>query len=183
MILQDGEDEYRQTLEVRKDPHSAGTEDDIRLQTDMLIDIRKDMTAAVEAINRIEWVRRQLDDLQAVAKGVGVEAESILSNAGALVGTFVTLQGKLLELRATGPGQDFASWPVMLAGKLSYLAGAVSTADFRPTDQHLEVHQELKAELAEYQQELEGLLQNEQPAFNETLDENQLPRIAIGSES
>ena len=183
VILQDGEDEYRQTLEVRKDPHSGGTEEDIRLQTDLLIDIRKDMTAAVEAINRIEWVRRQLEDLQSVAKGVGVEAEAIISNAGELVGTFVTLQGKLLELRATGTGQDFARWPVMLAGKLSYLAGAVSTADFRPTDQHHEVHEELKAELAEYQRELDGLLQNELPAFNEILDENQLPRIAIGGES
>ena len=82
-------------------------------------------------------------------------------------------------LRATRTGQDFARWPV----KLSYLAGAVSTADFRPTDQHREVHQELKAELAEYQRELEGLLQNELPAFNDMLDENQLPRIAIGGES
>jgi formiminotetrahydrofolate cyclodeaminase len=71
----------------------------------------------------------------------------------------------------------------MLAGKLSYLAGAISSDDLRPTDQHHEVHKELKAELAEYQQELQGLLQNELPAFNEVLDENQLPRIAIGGES
>ena len=182
VVLQVGETEYNQELEVQKDPNSVGTLEDIRLQTEMILDIREDMKAAAEAINKIEWVRRQLEDLQSVATGVGVEAEAIVSNADELEGTFVTLQGKMLQLRATGTGQDFARWPVMLAGKLSYLSGAVGTGDFPPTYQHREVHQKLKESLREYRQELERLLRNELPAFNQTLDENNLPRIVIGGE-
>ena len=183
VTLQVGEDEYTQNLEVVKDPHSAGTKEDIRLQTEMLLELRENMNAVAGSINQLEWVRRQLGDMQEVATALRVDTEAMVESAEELAGTFVTLEGKMLQLRATGTGQDFARWPAMLVGKLSYLANAVSTADFRPTDQHHEVHEKLKENLLEYQQELEGLLENELPAFNHTLDENGLPRIVTGEET
>ena len=65
----------------------------------------------------------------------------------------------------------------------NYLAGAVAVADFRPIDQHREVHQLLKEKLQQYHRELDELLENELPAFNQTLEENNLPRIVAGRES
>ena len=183
LTLQVGDKEYTQELQVLKDPHSKGTEEDIRLQTEMMLELHKDMSALADSINRIEWIRRQLRDLQAVAKELAVDPEAMVSNADELAGTFVTLEGNMLQLRATGTGQDFARWPAMLAGKIAYLAGAVAVADFRPVDQHREVHQLLKEKLQQYHRELDELLENELPAFNQTLEENNLPRIVAGRES
>ncbi len=183
LTLQMGDKEYTQELQVLKDPHSKGTEEDIRLQTEMMLELHKDMSALADSINRIEWIRRQLRDLQAVAKELAVDPEAMVSNADELAGTFVTLEGNMLQLRATGTGQDFARWPAMLAGKIAYLAGAVAVADFRPIDQHHEVHQLLKGMLQQYHRELDELLENELPAFNQTLEENNLPRIVAGRES
>jgi hypothetical protein len=68
----------------------------------------------------------------------------------------------------------------VLAGHLAYLASAVAVADFSPTDQHREVHQVLKGRLGEYQQELDELMQNVLPAFNQMLEEKNLPRLFTG---
>jgi hypothetical protein len=70
----------------------------------------------------------------------------------------------------------------MLAGRIAYLANAVSVADFRPADQHREVHQVLKERLRAYQQELDSLLENEIPAFNRTLRERDLPTVLTGGQ-
>jgi len=169
-----------QSLEVIKDPHSAGTEEDIRLQTVMASALRDDMNALAEAVNQIEWVRRQLKDVKAVAADLGSGTEALVSNAEELDGTFVALEEKFLQLRATGTGQDFARWRARLAGRIAYLAGSVATADFPPTDQHRQVHEELKERLAQFQTELDGLLEGELPAFNDTLQENGLPRVITG---
>ena len=179
-----GEDEWTEPLEIRKDPHSAGSEEDIRLQTSMSQELHDDMNALAESVNRIEWIRRQLKDVRAVAVDLGDTTEALVSNAEELDGTFVAIEEKFLQLRATGTGQDFARWRSRLAGRIAYLAGSVATADFPPTDQHRQVHQELKSRLAEFQAELQGLLDNELPAFNQTLQENGLPRvITMQSES
>ena len=179
VTLQVGGKEYSQKLQVLKDPHTEGTAEDIRVQTDMVRELRDDLNRAAEAINRIEWIRRQLLDLKEVVTGLG-DAESVVSDADELSGLFITLEEKLLQLRITGTGSDSSRWPTRLANHIAYLARAVAVADFPPTDQHREVHQVLKERLQEYQQELEGLLQNELPAFNRTLDERNLPRLVTG---
>ena len=82
VTLKIGEDEeYTQPLTVLKGPHSEGTVEDIRLQTAMLDELMTDINSLADAINRIEWVRRQLIDVQAIAKDLGETAEAVVSNA------------------------------------------------------------------------------------------------------
>ncbi|TDI45255.1 MAG: sialidase [Acidobacteria bacterium] len=180
VVLKAGEHELRQTLEVLKDPSSEGSEADIRAQTEMVRTLRDELNTVADSINRIEWIRRQLEDLQAVAEDLGNDAAAIVSSAQELDGTFVALEEKLVQLRITGTGQDRVRWPMRVAGRVAYLASAVAVADFPPTDQHREVHEVLKTRYAEYQRELDRLLENELPAFNRTLEENGLPRVVTG---
>ncbi len=181
VVLKAGEHELRQTLEVLKDPNSEGSEADIRAQTEMVRTLRDELNTVADSINRIEWVRRQLEDLQAIAEDLGNDAAAIVSSAQELDGTFIALEEKLVQLRITGTGQDRVRWPMRVAGRVAYLASAVAVADFPPTDQHREVHEVLKTRYAEYQRELDRLLENELPAFNRTLEENGLPRVVTGS--
>jgi hypothetical protein len=182
-VLEAAGKEYRQSLRVIKDPHSEGTEEDIRLQTEMMEELRKDLAETASSINRIEWIRKQLQDLKSVAKELGAkDAAAVASDAEELDGTLVALEEKLYELKVTDRGQDRVRFPTMLAGRIAYLANAVSVSDFRPTDQHREVHQALKERLGSYQQELDKLLKDELPAFNRTLRERDLPTVLTGEE-
>jgi photosystem II stability/assembly factor-like uncharacterized protein len=183
VLLEAGGKELRRSLRVLKDPHSEGTEEDIRLQTEMVEEIRSDLNRTAESINRIEWIRKQLEDVRGVVNAFSrAGAKAVVSGAEELNGTLVALEEKLYQLKLTDTGQDRVRWPTMLAGRLTYLAGAVAVSDFRPTDQQREVHRVLKERLASYQQELDSLLKNELPAFNRTLEDQGLPRVLTGTE-
>jgi photosystem II stability/assembly factor-like uncharacterized protein len=183
VVLEVAGKEQRRNLRVLKDPHSEGTEEDIRLQTEMLTELREDLTAAAESINRIEWMRKQLQDLRALVKDLGPkDSESVLEGSQELEGTLVALEEKLYELKVVDRGQDRVRWPTMLAGRIAYLANAVAVSDFRPASQHREVQKLLKERLTTYQRELDLLLQNEIPAFNRTLEERKLPTVLTGGQ-
>jgi len=183
VVLEVGGKEYRESLRVLKDPHSEGTEEDIRLQTEMLEELRKDLSETASSINRIEWIRKQLQDLRSVVNELGAKDQAaVVDGSKELDGTLVALEEKLYELKVTDRGQDRVRWPTMLAGRLAYLANAVSVSDFRPTDQHREVQKVLKERLGSYRQELDNLLENEIPAFNRTLRERNLPTVLTGEE-
>ncbi len=59
----------------------------------------------------------------------------------------------------------------MITGRLSYLQGAVSSADFRPTDQHAEVQVILRAQVAEVEARFEALLESDLDEFNRLLQQ------------
>lgn len=178
--LEVGGREYTQTLELRKDPNSEGTLEDIRLQTEMLEELKDDLETAAAAVNRIEWIRRQLEDLKAVAENLP-DTASVVSVAGELEDKFHAVEERLYQTKLTGTGQDGVRWPTKVTGRLQYLASTVAVADFRPTDQQLEVHAALEAELQKALGELDTLLQTDLPAFNEAVAASNLPRVATGT--
>ena len=104
-----------QTLEVRKDPHSAGTEADIQAQMTMLFDLRRDLNAGAGIVNQIELVRSQIANLIQV-----VEDEAITEAGEELEEKLMAVEGILIELRLTGP--DRQRWAAKLLTKMIYLA-------------------------------------------------------------
>ena len=153
-----------QTLEVRKDPHSAGTEADIQAQMAMLLELRRDLESAVDVVNQIELVRGQIANLVQV-----VEDEAITEAGGELDQKLIALEGNLVELRETGRGQDSIRWGPNLIGHIRNVANGLASADFRPTDQQVEVQTLLQERLRTHVNQLEGLLNNDLSAFNELL--------------
>ena len=59
------------------------------LQTDLVRELRENLNAAAESINTIEWIRRQLLDLQALAGDLGgdaaVSVEGVVIRNGAVI--------------------------------------------------------------------------------------------------
>jgi photosystem II stability/assembly factor-like uncharacterized protein len=170
--------ELSQPLRVLKDPNSEGTETDIAAQIALLRQIRSDHDLAAQAINRIEWVRRQLGDLADVLEEQG-DAGELLAQSDTLVSRLVAVEEELVQLRVTGTGQDGVRYPAKISERLRYLAGNVGTADFRPTEQHGEVHQVLKQQLERARAALERIVSSDLPAFNRMLQQRNLPAIII----
>ena len=167
--------EHTRTVEVRKDPNSAGSEAEIVAQNAMVAAIRTDMNAAAAAVGRIESVRVQLDALQRAVTDAEVRRAST-----ALAEKLVELEMKLVDLRQTGGGQDGVRFGSKLIAKLGYLANGLANADFKPTNQQGEVQVILKEQLRTHLNELEALLGGELSTLNTMLRGKNVPNVIGG---
>jgi hypothetical protein len=163
--------ELTQPLVVRKDPNSAGTEADIEAQTKVLVQLRRDLNAAVGLLNRIEIVRGQLESLGRI-----VPDPEVKEAGGALNRKLVDLEMQLIDLRITG-AQDGIRFGAKLISRLGYLANGMSNADFRPTDQHLKVEQLLAERVRVLAADFDMIAAGDLAALNRMLRDRNIPNI------
>jgi photosystem II stability/assembly factor-like uncharacterized protein len=163
----DGQD-YTQKLNVLKDPHSAGTIADIQTQTKLILALEDELNMMADDVNQVESVRAQLHNLEAQL-GDDQVSKSIRTAADALSNKLIAAEGDLLQLKATGHGQDDVRWESMLVDKLDYLARQAGSSDFAPTTQEVEVHDLLKPEVAKYHEQIRQLMSKDVTAFNSML--------------
>ncbi len=173
-----GEQEFSQRLTVKKDPHSAGSEEDIKAQLKVLLEIRDDINSVVDMINQIELIRKQIYDLKALIEG-NEDAASIITAGEELDKKLIVVEENLFQMKLTGASQDALRWPIKLYAKLSSLAGSVGSSDFPPTTQQVEVHKMYKRQLAIYQNRFSELLNKELPGFNNLLKEKNIANIIV----
>jgi len=169
--LKVGDKEFTQTLEVKKDPHSAGTVEDIKEQVEMQIGIRDDLNIVSDMINQIEWMRKQLYDINDLLKAEGKSADTgALTAINEFDKKLRSVEDELFQpILAEGDSKSFRN-PQKLYGKLSVLAGDVANSvDFAPNKQQREVHAVLKERLAKEKSRFEELTKTDLPVFNELL--------------
>ncbi len=172
-----GDQSFKSPINIIKDPHSEGTLDDIKLQIDFMMKAHKDLNEIADMINGMESIRRQLMDLGDVLKTKG--DKKLAKEVADMNKKFGALEGKLVQLKITGTGQDAVRWPAMLGEKLSYLAATAATADFRPSDPHNEVYAKLKAELSAHQAAYDKLLKEDFATFTKMLQDNGVGAIVM----
>ena len=172
-----GGKEFSQELIIKKDPHSAGSEEDIQAQTKLLLEIRDNINGVVEMINQLEWIRKQVYDLNALLTE-DKDVESIIAAGKELDNKVISVVGNLYEMKVTGRGQDYPyREPSRLLSKLLNLVGSVSRADFPPTTQQIERNEEYKIQLETHRNQFKELLKSDLPAFNKLLKEKNIPHL------
>lgn len=176
-----GDQKFSSSLNVLKDPNSDGSLSDIQAQTEWLAKIHADYDQGGKMVNEIESIRRQLYDLSDVLSNKGSSMKKLVESASKLDSTLMQVEGKLVQLKYTGTGQDDVRYPDMLLGKLGYLAGAIASADFPPADQHKAVYAELKKRLIDTQAEFDRVLKSDLATFLQSLTENKIQPIVTGS--
>ncbi len=176
VALMVGDEEQTAPIEVRKDPNSEGSLEDIAAQTELLRLLRADLEMVAGMVNEIEWFRRQVLDLKALAEDAG-RVEDIASLVDGFDGSLLAIEENLIQLLITGTGQDQIRWPTQLAGKITYLAGAVATADFPPTDQMREVYEKLHAQVMERSAEFDEVVESDLSGVNGMLESTGMPTI------
>jgi photosystem II stability/assembly factor-like uncharacterized protein len=166
-----GARELTQPLVVKKDPHSEGTEGEIQQQRKMLEELRKDVEATAGMVNQLEAIRAQI---QGLVRMLEDREPDVRKSASALEQKLIAIEGNLIELRATGRGQDGVRWGAKLLGKINYLANELVSADSRPTNQQVEVQKLLEERIAAYRGQLDEVTLDI-TAFNDTLRRKNLP--------
>ena len=138
-----GNQEQSQFVEVRKDPDSEGTIEDIRKQTEFALQLYNAINLTVTMINESEKIRKQLQDqMDALKPKAKAEAEALLAELNALA-------SQLYDTELTGAREDSFRNPMKLYGRLSAVASDVngSGIDFPPTNQQIAVYEVLKERL------------------------------------
>jgi len=160
-------------LRVLKDPNSAGTEADIVAQQQFLTSVRRDLDAAVDAVNSAELVRFQIHNLRNLTQD-----RELRKPIDDLDEKVTAIEGELLELRTTGRGQDTVRFGSKLVQKINYLANSVQGGDFKPTNQQLAVQKDLEARLKKLQDQIGEVFTKDVTAFNDRMKGTSLPGIA-----
>ena len=171
--------EFTRPLTVRKDPNSLGSEEGIRAQTEVVLEIRENVSAMADTINQIEWVRKQISDINALLED-DANAEPVVAAGTALDEKLMALEGNFFDLRQTGQG-DSMYYPPQLYSKVPGVARAISQSDFGPTASQVEMHESHTEQIAGHLRRLDGLLSEDLAAYNELLEERNLPRVFVGT--
>jgi hypothetical protein len=170
--------EYNQKLEVRKDPRSTGTLDDIKAQVSLLLEVRDEINLAADMIEQIEWMKKQLIDLREVLTGEDIaEVTAAITEFG---NKLQALEDDLTQRTiAEGDTKSFRD-PPKLYEKLSFLSSDISDiVDFSPYKQQLEVHAMLKEHLMERKARFTEMLKTDLAAFNKLLADKGVAGILV----
>ncbi len=168
--------DYTQPLTVIKDPHSAGTEADIRAQFTFLEKVEGNSKSVADMINRSEILRKQVSNLE------GSSSEQVKTAATNLYQTLTNFEEHLYQLRVTG-GQDGMRWPAKLQEKLGHLASELEESDFAPTSQQIAVNRDFTEQITSLQSELGKLMAKDVAEFNSLLKGQNLPAISASGEA
>ena len=163
-----GGKDFKQNLTVLKDPHSAGTEEDLRAQFTFLEALRGNLNAAADMVNQVEILRKQVEDLKPRLNEEAVALDTALIN----------LEENLHQLRITG-GQDGMRWPAKLIEKLTHIASQLQENDFAPTAQQIAVSQQLTEQIRDLRRQFDDLLSKDVVRFNEALKQHGISSLSI----
>jgi photosystem II stability/assembly factor-like uncharacterized protein len=172
------------TVVVRKDPHSAGSEQDVRAQATLALELRADLNRTVDMINRIEWVKKQLTDVRAVLQDSStdtgnVPVKDLLDAAKGVEDSAVAVERALYDVNLTGAREDSFRAPMRLYGRLAALLSDVAenSADFPPTTQQQEVHDVLHARLDDAARAFQSWVDGTLAAFRARIRAANLPDV------
>jgi hypothetical protein len=129
-------------------------------------------------INQIEWIRKQIYDLQALLQN-NEQAEPLVAASKELDEKLMAVEDNFYDLRLAWAGNDTLRWPDKLHTKLAKLAGFIEQTDHPPTSQQVEVHEMFKQQLSTHERGLAELLDKDIPEFNALLKEKSLSTIIV----
>ncbi len=175
-----GSDSMTVPFEIKKDPRSSSTLEDLQAQFAFLIEIRDKLSETHRAIKRIRDVREQT---QAITRRLGERegSDEIKQAARALNEKLTAIEEALYQTKNQSR-QDPLNFPIRLNNKLAALASTVAAGDYRPTDQAYAVKAELTAQIDAELARLDTVLTTDVPAFNELVRAKAIPAVIVETE-
>jgi hypothetical protein len=163
-------------LEVTMDPRVKTSADDLRKQFDLMLRMRDREDEMNKTILAIRDLRGQL---QALEKRLGssAPAKPVVTASADLRKKIGAIEEELIQVNSKA-SEDELNYPTKLNSKLGYLQNAVDSADAQPTEAELGVYAELDLQLESQLAKWREVLAKDVPAFNDTMQKNNVPLIA-----
>jgi photosystem II stability/assembly factor-like uncharacterized protein len=164
---------YTQPFEIVKDLAIPATAEDVQANTAMQIRMVRDINTTVEMINRVEIIRKQIEDLLKANKGK-TDLENPLKELDKKI-----LDVELLMLSRTEMHSDdkwyVEAYKIYLNllwqyGEVGFGAGDVAGgAEYRPTDASIAVLDMIEKEIVNAKAGFTRIIEKELPAFNQAM--------------
>jgi hypothetical protein len=172
---------YTQPLEILADPTIPSSRADMAASFAMQVRIRDDMNATVDIINRLEVMRKQIED-QRAAHATDAHVERSLADLDAQM---LDIELRLLSHTDLHSDDKWYVEPYKVYMNLIWLSGEVGSgagdvaggADYRPTDAARATLAQIERDLAAARTAFTTLVQQDLPAFNGAM-KGKLPAIA-----
>jgi hypothetical protein len=150
------------------------TEADLLEQFKLSLRVRDKVTEANQAVIDIRSLRQQITDrLQKVSARRKNEIQKL---ADAVLVPLTAVEEEAYQVRNRS-NQDPLNYPIKLNNKIAALAGVIESADNKPTNQSVEVFNELSAQLDEQLQKLNDTLKKQLPLLNAALKREKLEAV------
>ena len=167
---------FTQPLTILKDPHAPSSDADIDASVKALLRIRDDITHTSDMVNRIEWMRKQLEDVNAMLADQKSKAD-LRKSVQQMDQKMQSVEFKLLTREQANSDDKYYTDAYKVYLNLIWLNGEVGTgagdvaggADFAPTPASLEVLQNIEKSLSEATADYQNLMTQQLPAFDRTL--------------
>ncbi|HSF16164.1 MAG TPA: glycosyl hydrolase [Vicinamibacteria bacterium] len=144
-----GDVQQSRQLEVRKDPHSEGTLADIREQVTLSLRMQEEFNHLVEAVDKMEWIRKQNEVLMRSLEGSDV-ADALGPRVDVITEGLIGIESRFIDVQLTGGREDSFRSPMRLYGRYIELMRELDgTADYPPTVQQRQVADALRDRLQE----------------------------------
>ncbi|HEV2482900.1 MAG TPA: ferric reductase-like transmembrane domain-containing protein [Puia sp.] len=146
VVLKIGDKEYRQPVEVLRDPHTAGSEEDIQEQFTFGKQLYGSIQQVLHMIDTLEIFRSRADSLE---RTLGPKDKKQRARLMAWEKQLYETEGLLHDVHATGAREDIFRNPAQLLERFLTISkeSINGGADWRPTDQHREVYSLLSGRL------------------------------------
>jgi len=171
-------------VEVRKDPYSTGSDEDVRAQVALALALRDDLSRTADLINRIEWIRVQLRTIREVLQDRSTvkdetTARALVDAVRSTEQSAIDVAGALFDVNLTGAREDSFRAPMQLYGRLAALLSDVAEngADFPPTAQQVAVHDALRTQLDHAAQVFSTWLEHDLADLRTRLRDASLPDV------
>jgi photosystem II stability/assembly factor-like uncharacterized protein/DNA-binding FrmR family transcriptional regulator len=182
----DGET-YAQPIEIIRDPKSTGSDSDLKATVDLQLRIRGDINHTSEMVNRLEWMRKQLNDVEKMLQSQKDKAD-LLKQVRAMDQKMETVEYKLVSKALTTSDDKYFIEAYKIYFHLIWLNGEVGTgagdvaggADYGPTDTAKGLLKDVEGDLATAEAEYKTLMEKDVPPFNRTLTEKGITPLAGG---
>lgn len=164
-------------FEIRKDPRSAATQEDLEAQFRFLLETRDKLTETHDAIRRIRDMRAQLKDVEKrLAKDAAMKP--VVDAAKNLDKKMTEVEEALYQTKNRAP-QDPLNYPVRLNDKLNGVASSASLGDARPTAQALQIRNDVTAAIDTQLAKLRGIWDTDLAGFNQLAREKGVAAVIV----
>lgn len=117
---------YKQPLEVLKSPKTAATEAELEGSLKLQLRIREDITVTSDMVNRLEWMRKQLEDIRRMVRTQASSA-GLLHSVNALDAMMQAVEFKLISRSDANSDDKYYVEPYKIYLNLIWLNGEVGT--------------------------------------------------------
>ncbi len=172
-----GQDSMTVPFEILIDPRLSSSVADLQARHDYIAESNDVLSETHRAIKRIRSVREQVNGVTERTKEMA-GSDQLEEASKALLDKMKTIEETLYQTKNQSR-QDPLNYPIRLNNKLAAVKGTVQRGEYPPTDQQIDVKDELIDSINIELQKLQELLDNEIPSLNQMAKDLNLPAIYL----